>query len=122
MPAARHINPQQLTMFEPAWKLANPDHIPSVEVLGFDTTHEALHREKIADARRAPADSAWNVNGREPGEETFYENVAREGVKEPVGLAPLNRRGPTHLFNGNHRVAVMKEVNPNAEVPVAWEG
>lgn len=109
----------QTSMFEPAGRLANDFKSQDLVAAGDD--QDALRRIKLDEAHKGSQHSAWG--SRLPTEESFYDNVKREGVREPVTVEPpTHEGGDPKLWNGNHRVQVSHDIDPSREIPVRWTG
>lgn len=116
MSAKRHVNPNQLQMFMPAGHIK--EKYPSVDgdlelyPAGTDPNYLRLVNKSIMTEKLHKA----NTNG-------LRANIERRGVETPVRIhrytggkeSPI---GHGFLGNGGHRVAVMADIDPKAEVPV----
>lgn len=128
---ARHvINPKQLTLFERAGDLADPEQfypndavVDHVANYGDELVSPARDRETVREDKLDRAKSTG-----------LYESIKEQGVQEPVQLIYKNDGGYSddakrlggirpkrgHLMNGHHRVYSQAEINPDAYVPVNW--
>ena len=80
---------------------------------------EGLKAKKVGEAKVGMVGNVIDVAA--PGEETFYQNVAREGVKNPVSIHH-EPDAPDRLKEGHHRVLTAAEVSPTSEIPVTHGG
>jgi hypothetical protein len=120
MARREHFGPQ-LQMFVPAGefvKAAREERLTFGDDYGQGI--ESLTEEKVAEAKSGPIKAS---HGRrvKAGRESQYENIKREGVKEPVTL-DVEDDGVPELSDGHHRVLAAADANPRAEIPVVWGG
>lgn len=128
---AKHvINPNQLTLFERAGDLADPDHFYPYDALSdaeepvYDGyTHSEIRNE------------VKNSKLHESMTEGLYDSVMRNGVKEPVSVVHIDDTGYGStlasntgtkasrgvLADGHHRVYSQADIDPEALVPVKWD-
>jgi hypothetical protein len=115
-----NINPNQLTMFERAGDLANPDLTVHGDMEEFQPFHE-FHAQKLSESTKEPADDGT--------ERSLYKSVQEEGIHRPVSLvhsedmygSPLHRGMPSKvLIDGHHRVFSQAFADPKKFVPVEW--
>lgn len=132
--------PVQMTMFEPAGKLAA---MPQIDTVLTGRSSADIHAEKIAESNSPQyADSIRESEarlsdprglGHQPtyvptmdDSPTLADSIARGGIRRPVAIGFDNTINdePTHTFtsvaDGQHRVAVQSGLDPRAEVPVTW--
>ena len=107
-----NLQPFQFSMFERAGDLLDP----AKTKLG-DGDLAKIQKRKLTEAH-------FGLRSRpvQPGEESLYKSIQREGVKEPVemvrpGVVDRERPG---LMDGHHRVIAAHDINPNSEIPVRW--
>ena len=128
--------PLQMTMFEPAGKLAS---MPQIDTVISGGSPSEVRHEKLSEARSTEyadkiRESETYVAGHRPGFQpmmddspTLASSIAQHGIKRPVRLSLENTfQGEPHstysaVSDGQHRVAVQSELNPSAEVPVVWD-
>lgn len=115
-----NINPNQLTMFERAGDLANPDTTHHGDMEEFESFHD-FHARKLSESTKEPADDGT--------ERSLYKSVQEEGIHRPVSLvhsedmygSPLHKGMPSKvLIDGHHRVFSQAFNDPKAFVPVEW--
>ena len=126
----RHnINPHQLTMFERAGDLADPnktihgdfdDYPEEGPIYSFDDFRSLKLREAKSRGYMRPEDAGKD--------KTLYDSIKREGVRNPVELISsedlYGHLAPTKkpvLMEGHHRVFAQADINPDALVPVKWD-
>ena len=80
---------------------------------------------KLSEATRAG--SAVSAHGgreqykaRQAGVGSLRDAILTEGVKKPIAVRISPGNGPD-VFDGHHRMYTAADINPNMEVPVAWE-
>lgn len=121
MSAAEHFGPQ-LQMFIPAGAF---EAARAEGALNFSlSVNEGNSFEEIKEKKIAAAKASKPANTRdaaEEGEETFYDNVEREGVRRPVSLHWEPERTPK-LTEGHHRVLAQADIDPTREIPVIHGG
>lgn len=129
-----NINPNQLTMFERAGDLANPDktsyydfdEYPDPDEGDFQTFDE-FKSHKLNQSKSSPEDYTHRPLMRRPGQRSHYESIQQEGVREPVELtSSAELYGDTGtpnkvLMEGHHRVFAQADIDPDALVPVKWD-
>jgi hypothetical protein len=118
---AKHvINPDQLTMFERAGDLANPD-LTHHQDMRTHEYFEGFRDRKLDESRQDYADDGT--------ERSLYKSVQEEGIREPVALvhsddmygSPLYKGMPPKvLIDGHHRVFSQADIDPKKFVPVEW--
>jgi hypothetical protein len=115
-----NINPNQLTMFERAGDLANPDLTVHGDMNEFQPFHE-FHAQKLSESTKEPADDGTD--------RSLYKSVQEDGIRQPVSLvhsedmygSPLHKGMPSKvLIDGHHRVFSKAFQDPKAFVPVEW--
>lgn len=112
---ARHvINPDQLTLFERAEDLVDPDKFNHADLATYGNVesdgfvldalypdYSTMKREKVAESKRWDADpgtvaeedyenegeEGWEPLRRE-GHPSLYESIQKHGVKDPIRLKP----------------------------------
>lgn len=126
------LSPFQFYMFAPARDLADPAKTlhaeagPTGTPDASDFKYQVLQHKKLQEAKTGGID-----NGRWPaqsGEPTLYESIRDRGIQRPILMAaPLTQEGSTdpldnrpEVYHGYHRVFAQNDINPDAEVPVAW--
>lgn len=128
---ARHvINTNQLTLFERAGDLADPEQFyPNDAVV----EHAAYYGDELSNPARERAGIRRNKLD-ESISSGLYKSIREQGVQEPVQLIYKNDAGYSddaqrlggirpkrgHLMNGHHRVYSQAEIDPEAYVPVSW--
>ena len=121
MGAEHVINPHQLTMFERASDLADPESMFYVDwggIGGSDKeSFEKFKTRKIDESKDgSEQNSSW---GKADREKSLYESIEKEGVKTPVVISAGSLPDRV-LADGHHRVFTQNEINPNAWIPVRW--
>lgn len=116
MAARDNLNGTQFPMFVRAGDLADPAqyHLPEDDDYG----RERVERMKLANARRGRVDNVWAPAA--PGEPTFYDSVAAEGVREPVQIFHSRSGELPMVRNGQHRILTANHHNADGYVPVEW--
>lgn len=108
MSAQHNLSYKQMSMF-----MTGPDikaqYAPAHADVREHPNAEAMWATKSHEAATGMPHNARTAAG---GAETLKENIAREGVKEPVIL------GGNQILSGHHRVAAAAEVNPKMVIPV----
>lgn len=122
MSALDHTNPDQLRMFVPAHEIVNSWGLADQRI---NQPREEVMAGKVAESK---VGSVYVTHGhRKPSfaEETHYESIRREGVKEPVSAYKHIDVGegqrPALLGEGHHRVAASYDIDPSREIPVSWK-
>jgi hypothetical protein len=119
MSAAHHFGPQ-LQMFIPAGAFGEAREAGALTFSEGGGDVEALNAKKVGEAKVGMVTNT--LDRAEPGQETFYQNVAREGVKNPVSIRHEPDAVP-RLQEGHHRVPVAVETRgPRDEIPVTHGG
>jgi hypothetical protein len=120
MSAADHLNTFQLTMFERAGDLADPEKVIHGDNPYDDPVSELAGRK----VRQAQNRSQVGRYDRMDDEKSLYDDIAQKGVKKPVGVSPPRsqyaEQDKPMLTDGHHRVFVSNDVNPDREIPVKW--
>ena len=99
----------QYPMLTPAKHLANPRMYAHQDQGGADT--EKFQAMKLYQAKTQAASPPGGGVTAQPGEETVYQSIQRQGIRTPVAL-----RNNT-LIHGHHRVIAANDIDPNTEVP-----
>lgn len=117
---AKHvINPNQLTLFERAGDLIDPDKFHHVDVSGLyrfgPVDKDLTERVFIRKLNESKEPDPWTPNDKEP----LYDKIKRDGVKTPIPLKYRKGSIP-RVDNGHHRIAAQNDIDPNAWIPVKW--
>jgi hypothetical protein len=118
MSAAHHFGPQ-LQMFVPAGAFSQARAEGALQFSEGGGDVEGLKAKKVGEAKVGMVTNV--IDRAEPGQETFYQNVQREGVKNPVQVKWDPDAGP-RLAEGHHRVLTAEAVAPRSEIPVTHGG
>jgi hypothetical protein len=133
MSASEHISPYQYKLFMTAGELMN---VKAGDSPGMQSLTEAsdLRKRKLSESKRGTAEESF-IHSKE-GEETLYESIKKEGVRNPVTLTvnkewgqvgdpSIGRWAPVNwnetLLNGHHRVVSANDINPNTFIPVRYQ-
>ena len=127
-----NINPNQLTLFERAGDLANPEEFYPHDAFGYGLDEESEY-DSYTDPKEVRA-SVKKEKLTESHEDGLYDDIAAHGVKQPVEIVHKDDLGygstmhdetEVHtsrgmLWNGHHRVYSQEDIDPKAWVPVNW--
>ena len=125
MAADEHLHGDQFPATMRAGDIRDPSKVwPSDAFLAH--TPEQMWQMKRAQAEKGAINNAWRPALE--GHETLAENIAREGLKEPVEMLPAGADWESDglmihggdrpmLIGGHHRVSVLDD---DHEVPVRW--
>ena len=92
-----------------AYRLQRPIDVPLKGEYAKPETDEQLYERKYQESRRP----------KPGGGTTTFSSIALEGVHTPVALAhPHEPDAPEYIAGGHHRVAVMRNLNPDQYLPV----
>ena len=125
-----NINPNQLTLFERAGDLADPEKFYPGDAYGYDDDTDP---KEVRDSVKKNKLSKSHKQG-------LYNDIAANGVKEPVDIVHKedlgygdfmhDDTGVHHdtgvytsrglLRDGHHRVYSQEDIDPKAWVPVKW--
>lgn len=125
MAASDHVNPYQLKLFMKAHELMD---IPS-----DDSGYSSLSRDEgLYDKKIEESHMNWNdyddahglIFKPKPDESSLYDSISKRGVQTPVSVRLVqdsseNKYQP-HLTNGNHRVAVAYDIDPEMYIGVNY--
>lgn len=119
MGAEHLINRDQLTLFERAGDLIDPDKFTHVDVQGLNPVgpvdkeiHKMVFTRKLNETKEP---SPWTPNDKVP----LYDKIKEQGVRTPVPLTYRKNAKP-RVDNGHHRIAAQNDIDPNAYIPVVW--
>ena len=123
----RKVNNMQYVMFLPAKILMN---MHSIEWNGISTKFIKL--ERLMEQKRA--ESKDYLRRPQTGEISLEESIRKNGIIKPIRIAfskmwirPdvdkeddwwIFKKGCWHIEDGNHRLIVAYDIDPNMEVPV----
>lgn len=109
----------QLTLFERARDLIDPDKFAHMDVQGLNPVgpvdkeiHELVFRRKLNESKEP---SPWTPNDKVP----LYDKIKEEGVRKPIPLKYRGRAKP-RVDDGHHRIAAQADIDPDAHIPVIW--
>ena len=90
-------------------RVQRPIDVPLKGEYAKPETDEQLYERKYQESRRP----------KPGGGTTTFSSIALEGVHTPVALAhPHEPDAPEYIAGGHHRVAVMRNLNPDQYLPV----
>lgn len=111
-----NINPHQLTLFERAGDLADPEKF-SPDDLPYYNSHEEMVSDKLAESKM------FTLSDAKEGK-PLYESIKQKGVMEPVSVevrTDYKTKEPKNwLSGGHHRVFAQNDIDPHAWIPVKW--
>lgn len=93
---------------------SEPPPAPSKEAPGFPSGEGSEYRDS---------------NGEDSIHDSLYDALDAEGVNSPISLENVNKIGEVsdlpivkepQVLGGNHRIAAMKELNPDEPIPVLF--
>ncbi len=125
MSSSDHVNPQQLAMFMPAGELVALDKSSDARLGREQNLWEAQQpwtRILYDQVDRHGNNLIDDTPDGDPG--TMHDSIRNRGVVEPVVVDTFidspnyGPDGTMALHEGNHRVAVAYDIDPNTEVPV----
>ena len=122
----RHnINFNQLTMFERAGDLADPEKFNHMDSEGLREDISSLASRKVEGSK---AGQARGVRMPAKRSQSLYDSIKEKGVQKPVQVRKVTFKWPegdvtesTALVDGHHRVFAQNDINPNAFIPVRWD-
>lgn len=128
-------NTRQLTLFEPAGKLADPSETYFADLDEYmGETPEELQEYKVGESLEPGSAGSTHRPGNSGTDETLYDSIRDKGVRSPVGLLDARDRDTAQyvdrdlyyysqvLTDGHHRVFSAAEIDPEMLVPVRWDG
>ena len=123
---AKHvINPNQLTMFERAGDLADPEKFNHMDSEGLREDISSLASRKVAESK---AGQARGVRMPAKKVQSLYDSIKEKGVQKPVQVRKDTFKRPdgdvtesTALIDGHHRVFAQADIDPEALIPVKWD-
>jgi hypothetical protein len=115
----------QLTMFQKAGVLADPDETYHMDRWrggeSADTPYSELKDLKLDRAQEEGTSSGdWLPKPEDP---SLMDSIRRHGVKEPVDMMVPGEnegKGKPVLLDGHHRTFAANEIDPRMEVPQTW--
>lgn len=123
MPAAQHVQPEQLKMF------MSPREIMGSYDVNFHEREQATHADgslvrptrmetddEMYARKLAESKTPGGWNNHKPGAPSIHESVGQEGVRMPVHLATGERWH--QVGNGYHRIAAQADHDPDRLMPV----
>lgn len=125
MGAEHIINPKQLTMFERAGDLADPEKFKHMDSEGLREDISSLSSRKVDGAKEG---QARGVRMPAKRSQSLYDSIKEKGVQKPVQVRAATYKWPegdvtdsVALVDGHHRVFAQNDINPNAFIPVKWD-
>lgn len=114
----------QLSLFAQAKDLM---HYPTDDAgaYGSLTDFQDMHDRKLEEGKMGWDDYNDNhglIFEPEEGEESLYDSINKKGVQTPVDIRLREKDGKYEpiLTNGNHRVAIAHDINPNMYIPLHY--
>lgn len=112
----------QLTLFERAGDLIDPDKFRHVDVTGRDVFGEVdreHHNRVFLQKLNASKTDRWLPGSHWRPDPSLYSDIEENGVKTPIPIK-LRRGGNPMVEDGHHRIAAMNDIDPDAYIPVTW--
>lgn len=116
-----HLKGEQLEMFMPAHRLMDmPSGDTALTMEGDPQSLDedyATNQNKLDEAKTGGVrDARYKAKEDSP---TLYSDIKKRGVVDPVFVG-WNMHGKNQIWDGNHRIAVAHDINPQSEIPVQY--